>query len=205
MNKRKLFLIGLSIAVAISIFTLTDNTLKAAETRTGINIATTPEKVLFDLTNLQPGDWAERSLTIENKGNQDFNYLFSSKLIDGSEKFYNELDLMVADQERVLFEGKMKDFTKLAPRFIAKNNTEQLFFKVGMPEELGNEFQGLYSKVEFKFYVEGTLGGLLPSNGPKLPETGTNIYHLVVSGLVIVLLGTILQFIYSVKRRKFVN
>lgn len=67
--------------------------------------------------------------------------------------------LQISDQKGILFNGKMKDFNKLEPRFIAKNGSEQLFLKIVVPEELGNDFQGLGSEVEFKFYVEGTLGG----------------------------------------------
>ncbi|MFJ5715173.1 LPXTG cell wall anchor domain-containing protein [Neobacillus sp. NPDC093127] len=165
-----------------------------------IDIATSPEKVLFDLKNLKPGDWAERKLTILNRGKQDFKYLSSSSLKEGSDLFFEELLLTISDKDHILFDGKMKDFNKLTPRLIAKNNSEQLFFKVKVPETLGNEFQGLNCLVEFKFYVEGTLGGVLPVDGPKLPETGTNMFNILVAGAVLVLTGSILQFI--IKRRR---
>ena len=73
-----------------------------------------------------------------------------------------------------------------------------------VPEKLGNEFQGLGCEVVFKLYVEGTLGGTLPVDGPKLPETGTNMFNILVSGAVLVLIGSILQF-YIKRRKKFAN
>jgi hypothetical protein len=167
-----------------------------------IDIATSPEKVLFDLTNLKPGDWAERTLTIQNKGKQDFKYLTSSRLKEGSEKLYNELLLTISDKEKVLFDGKMKEFSKLDPRTITKNESEELLFKVVFPEELGNEFQGLESVVEFKFYVDGTLGGVLPVDGPKLPNTSTDMFNLILAGAALLLTSTIIQFVLMLRRKK---
>jgi LPXTG-motif cell wall-anchored protein len=191
----------INIFVILLFFSLTLINTLAATTNPKIDIATSPVKELFDLANLKPGDWAERTLTIQNKGKQDFKYLSSSKLKDGSEKFYNELLLKISDKNNVLFDGKMKDFTKLDSRLIAKNDSEQLFFKVVVPDGLGNEFQGLGCKVEFKFYVEGTLGGVLPVDGPKLPETGTSMFNFMVSGTVLLISGSILQlFIYRRKK-----
>lgn len=182
-------------------FSLLINKTSAASEVKEIDIATSPEKVLFDISNFKPGDWAERLLTVQNKGKQDFKFLFSSKLKEGSQKFYNELKIKVSDKEQVLFEGKLQDFTKLEPRFIAKNGSEQLFFKLEVPEELGNEFQGLDCEVEFKFYVEGTLGGVLPVDGPKLPETGTNMFNILVAGAVLIISGSFLQFVFTWRRK----
>ena len=48
-----------------------------------------------------------------------------------------------------LFSGKLKDFSKLAKRKLAKNEHEALTIKLGLPAESGNEFQGLACEVEF--------------------------------------------------------
>lgn len=183
------------------VFTVKLSQISAAINTQEIDIATSPEKILFNVTNLKPGDWAERTFTIINNGKQDFKYLSSSNLKEGSKEFYNELLLKVSDKDKVLFDGKMNDFNKFDPRFIAKNGSEQLFFKVVVPEELGNEFQGLEAEVEFKFYVEGTLGGVLPADGPKLPNTGTDMFNILVAGAVLVLSGTILQFVLVLRRK----
>jgi LPXTG-motif cell wall-anchored protein len=66
--------------------------------------------------------------------------------------------------------------------------------------ELGNEFQGLKTDFQIKIYVEGTLGGTIPLDGPKLPETGTNMFNILVAGVLLVFTGSTLQFV--LKRRK---
>ncbi|MDM5331344.1 LPXTG cell wall anchor domain-containing protein [Neobacillus sp. CF12] len=199
--KKIITLLLLNLVITTFVCLVPKNYVNAATGDQEIDIATTPEKLLFDVTNLAPGDWAERTLTIQNKGKQDFKYLSSVNLKEGSEKFYNELLLQISDQKGILFNGKMKDFNKLEPRFIAKNGSEQLFLKIVVPEELGNDFQGLGSEVEFKFYVEGTLGGLLPVDGPKLPDTGTNSFNILLSGAILLVIGTFLQFILKWRRR----
>jgi hypothetical protein len=199
--KRIINLLLINLMALTLVFSFSINQINAATNTQEIDLATSPEKVLFDLTDLKPGDWAERTLIIQNKGKQDFKYLSASKLIEGSEEFYNELLLKISDEDKVLFDGKIEELTKLDPRFIAKNDSEQLFFKVVVPEELGNEYQGLSCKVEFKFYVEGTLGGVLPVDGPRLPNTGTMMFNILVTGAVLILTGTIIQFVIVLRRK----
>lgn len=199
--KKIISIMLISIIVQTLIFSTSITKTSAESNLQEIDIATSPEKVLFDISNFKPGDWAERTLTIQNKGKENFKYLTSSKLKKGSEKFYNELLLKISDKDSVLFEGKMKNFNKLDPRFIDKNETQELFFKVVVPEKLGNEFQGLDCEVQFKFYVEGTFGGTLPVDGPKLPETGTNMFNILVAGTVLILTGSIWQFVLAWRRK----
>jgi LPXTG-motif cell wall-anchored protein len=165
-----------------------------------IDIATSSHKIFFNLSNLKPGDRTTKILTVFNKGKQDFNYIFSNRFLTGSEKFYNTLLLNVSDQAGELFTGKIKDFKKLDARFLATGTSEQLTFTIEIPYELGNEYQGLGSEFQFKFYVEGTLGGILPPDGPKLPNTATDIFNLLAAGSVLTTIGATLFFIQ--KRRK---
>jgi LPXTG-motif cell wall-anchored protein len=165
-----------------------------------IDIATSPHKIFFNLSNLKPGDRATKILTVFNKGKQDFGYVFSNHFLTGSEKFYNTLLLNVSDQKGELFSGKLKDFEKLDARFLSSGTSEQLTFTIEIPYELGNEYQGLSSEFQFKFYVEGTLGGVLPPDGPKLPNTATDIFNLLVAGSILTTIGATLYLIQ--KKRK---
>lgn len=192
---------SISIIVLILFFSLTGNTIYAGTNLQEIDIATSPEKVLLDVSNLKPGDWVEKTLTIKNNGKQDFKYLSSIELKEGSEKYYKELSLKISNKENILYDGKMGDFVKLEPRLIRNNASEDLIFKVVIPEELGNDFQGVGSLVEFKFYVEGTMGGLLPVDGPKLPNTGTNMFNIIIAGAALVVTGFILQFVLMLRRK----
>jgi LPXTG-motif cell wall-anchored protein len=198
--KKVLLFLICSILIHMS-FILYPINLAHATTSSGkeIDINTSPEKALFNVSKLVPGDRATRTITIKNSGNQDFHYLSSVKLISGSEKLYNELLLIILDKNSELYKGKLSDFNKIEPRLLSSNSKEDLTFIIEFPSSLGNEFQGLESKFEFKFYVEGTLGGVLPADGPKLPNTGSDMFNILVAGSVLVLTGSMLQFI--VKRR----
>jgi LPXTG-motif cell wall-anchored protein len=167
-----------------------------------IDLTTTPGKVLFDITNVKPGDSVARDLVISNNGAQDFNYITSSKFLTGSEKFYNQLDLTIEDASGVLYEGKLKDLKELEPRFLQSDQSETLQFVVKIPVELGNEFQGATTEFQLKLFVEGTLGGVLPADGPRLPNTATDMFNLIIAGVVLVLSGGIYYFI---NKRKIVD
>ncbi|EKN69493.1 LPXTG-motif cell wall anchor domain-containing protein [Neobacillus bataviensis LMG 21833] len=166
-----------------------------------IDISTSPHKVFFEIINSKPGDVFTKTLIVQNEGTKDFSYLFSNRLLTGSEKIYKELVLTVTDKSGELYKGKLKDYEKLVSRNLKSNTHEELTFSIYFPSELGNDFQRLSCEFQFKFYVEGTLGGILPADGPKLPETGTNMFNILVAGAVLVLTGTIFQFIIKRRRR----
>ncbi|WHY84328.1 TasA family protein [Neobacillus novalis] len=169
-----------------------------------IDISTSPNKVFFDISNAKPGDTYMKVIKVQNNGTKDFKYLFTHRFLTGSEKIYNELVLTVTDKSGELYKGKLNDYKKLDSRILKSSTNEDLTFSIYFPSDLGNDFQRLSCEFQFKFYVEGTLGGTLPVNGPKLPETGTNMFNILVAGAVLVLTGSILQFIIK-KRRKIVK
>jgi hypothetical protein len=166
-----------------------------------IDLQTSPHKELFDIKNSKPGDTYTKVLTVQNKGTKNLQYLFSNHFLKGSKDLYNELELTVADKSGAIFKGKLKDFEKLDVRDLKRNTDEELTIGIYFPYELGNEFQGLNTEFEFIFYVEGTLGGILPANGPKLPETGTNLFNYLVAGSVLVIAGLWIHYFLD-KRKK---
>ncbi|MCM3669756.1 LPXTG cell wall anchor domain-containing protein [Mesobacillus maritimus] len=200
MNFKKI--IGLIfVGYVITIFLVPySNPVTSAEVRK-IDLVTTPEKVLFDVTNMKPGDYAARTLKITNSGADDFNYLFNSDKKSGSEKLYNALHIIVSDEKGELYNGSLGEFKKLDPRALASQASEELVFTVEFPTHLGNEYQGLECEVELKFYVEGTMGGVLPVDGPKLPNTATNSFNLILIGFVLLGGGFILYRYLNKKKR----
>ncbi|MRG85024.1 LPXTG cell wall anchor domain-containing protein [Salinibacillus xinjiangensis] len=163
-----------------------------------IDISTSPHKVFFNLQNIKPGDHSTKEMTISNNGEQDFIYIFSQRFLNGSTKLYDEILLKVNDADGTLFDGKLKDFEKLEGRELKSGESEVLIFEVEMPYELGNEFQGLATEFQFKVYVEGTLGGILPVDN-KLPDTASNMYNYLLLGVALLLGGGSL---YYFQRRK---
>ncbi len=177
-------------------------TTAASEDVMEIDIITTPEKVLFDVDNMKPGDWAERVLEISNGGKEDFNYIISSKLKSGDKKLYNELKLTITSEDnKELFNGTLGQFNKLDPREIKTTDKKKLTFQVNFPAELGNEFQGLTCEVEFKIYAEGTFGGIIPAeNGIKLPNTATDTMNYMMIGGALLALGLIVIVIFKLRK-----
>lgn len=199
MQKKLLFL---CVLVTICFFfTFPINNANAEGNVKEIDIATSPHKVFFDISNGKPGDTFTKVLKIQNIGSKDFKYLFSNHFLTGSEKLYNELVLTVSDNSKELYKGKLKDYEKLDSRDLKSNTDEELTLSIYFPIELGNDFQRLSCEFQFKFYVEGTLGGVLPVDGPKLPETGTNMFNFMASGAILLIIGLIFQlFVYRRKK-----
>ncbi|MGD6832405.1 LPXTG cell wall anchor domain-containing protein [Sutcliffiella halmapala] len=190
----------LKIFMLCVIFVITFGNIAYSEEKEVINLETTPTKVLFDISKMVPGEWASRNLVIKNSGQQDFNYLSSAKLTSGSTKMYDALSLVITDAKGELYKGSLSDFNKLEPRFLSSSDQENLTFRVEMPYELGNEYQGLECEFEFKFYVEGTLGGVLPVDN-RLPVTATEMFNYMLIGAAMVTFGGMLLFYQKRKNR----
>ncbi|MEH7176563.1 cell wall protein [Neobacillus vireti] len=185
-------------------FTFSIINANAEENVKEIDIATSPQNVFFEIINSKPGDSFTKVLQIQNKGSKDFKYLFSNRFLNGSEKFYNELILTVSDNNGEVYKGKIKDFNKLDSRKLKRNTQEDMIISIYIPYELGNEFQSLNSEFQFKFFVEGTLGGVLPADGPKLPNTSTDMFNILVVGSILILTGSTIQFFIR-RRNKLDN
>ncbi|MGF2618194.1 CalY family protein [Rossellomorea aquimaris] len=202
MNKVKRCLVVFSLLTLMFFSAVNLATASPDESIPEVDIATTPTKVLFNVDNMKPGDWADRTIKISNKGKQDFTYTMSTHLKSGSKKLYNELTMKVSDEKGELYNGKISDFSGLESRELAKLAAEDLSFTVEFPPHLGNDFQGLSTEVEFKFFVEGTLGGLLPVDGPKLPETGTNTFAFLALGTILSLSSLVMFGIQRYRRKR---
>lgn len=120
-----------------------------------ISISTNPQGVLFDATNIKPGDKFERKLTVKNEGELDFYYQSESKKVSGSDKLFNQLLLEVFDSEgNNLYEGSLAGFKGFEARFLPSFEDEELTFIAEFPEESGNEFQGLETQFAIIFFAE---------------------------------------------------
>jgi len=202
MNFRRVAgLIFIGYLITIIVITLPYGSTVASTEIQKIDLITTPEKVLFDITNMKPGDSATRTLKLSNSGAEDFSYLFSADKKSGSNELYEALQIKVTDESRELYKGSLGEFKKLDSRPLTSGGTEELTFTVEFPPHLGNEYQGLECEVEFKFYVEGTMGGVLPVDGPKLPNTATNTFNLIVVGVVMLSGGFLIYRFLNRKKR----
>jgi len=178
-----------------------------AENEIKINIS--PKNNLFDISNMKPGDWAPRSITVQNSGSKDFDYHLQLQN-SGDNMLFNELLLEIKAGDLELYQGELAAFESLPERKLASGTEENLEMTIRFPEHLGNEFQGLSSAFVFSFTAEGTNGpaaqamikGQVASSsiGPtsagfSLPTAKTNISNLMLFVSVLVAGGILLIII----------
>lgn len=165
-----------------------------------IDISLTPTDTLFEVSNMKPGDWAPRTITVKNVGSKDFDYQMQLQN-SGDEKLFNELLLEIKAGDDELFQDKLANFKSLPLRKLTTGNEENLDVTIRFPEHLGNEFQALQSSFAFTFTAEGdesepvqeeiigqisSLGSPM-SGGPGLPDGTTNlIYYILLCGALVV-------------------
>lgn len=124
---------------------------------TELDISLSSQENLFDIVNMKPGDWAPRSITVQNTGIQDFVYQMTIQNT-GEEKLYNELLIEIKAGDEELYNGKLADFSSLSKRNLESSTNEDFDILIRFPEHLGNEFQGLTSTFTLTFTAEGTEG-----------------------------------------------
>ncbi|MCT2534620.1 LPXTG cell wall anchor domain-containing protein [Aquibacillus koreensis] len=209
--KKIIFSFIVLVLVAMSVITI-----PVLAATNPINIETSPDKVLFNVENMKPGDWAEKELTIQNRGEEDFAYNAVVDFKGGSEKLFKEFSLEIHDKDGSLYDGKLSEFQEFDARFLETMHEEKLNLVVSFPPELGNDFQGLSFEVEIKFVAEQILGDEdetdgetqtpidpteEPVDGDILPSTATNTFNYLLIGGLIVIVGGILFYLNKRKQR----
>lgn len=179
-----------------------------------IGFSISPKDTFFDISNMKPGDWAHRTITVENTGSEDF--VYHMKLQNsGEKKLFNELLLEMKVGEQELYRGKLAAFKSLPARKMSSDIEENLDITIRFPEQLGNDFQGLKSVFAFSFTAQGknstavqvvTLGQI-DSGGPttagfSLPTTSTNLFNFMLLGTALAASGIVLMIIRYYRRMK---
>lgn len=126
-----------------------------------IDISISPNDILFDISNMKPGDWAPRTMTVKNFGGKDFTYQMQLQN-SGEKKLFNELLLEIKVDGKELYQGKLAAFKSLPARKLTRGSGENLDITIRFPEHLGNDFQGLGAAFVFTFTAEGRDN---PGNG----------------------------------------
>ncbi|WHX26733.1 LPXTG cell wall anchor domain-containing protein [Virgibacillus halodenitrificans] len=207
-------LVVILFCILALVIVMGSNSVTAEEEEKELAIDVLPGDVLFNVNNMKPGDWAPRTITVQNNGIKDFTYQMSLRN-DGEEKLFNELLLEINDSKSVLYEGKLADFTKLPARDLSTSKQEELEVTVIFPEYLGNEFQGLDAEFSILFTAEGktsqlaevSVDGMIGSGNSQtqafLPNTATGIFNLFLFGAVLLISGVFI-LLYK-KWRKIIS
>lgn len=182
-----------------------------------LDISLSSTDTLFDISNMKPGDWAQRTITVNNSGSKDFIYQMQLQN-NGENKLFNELLLEIKAGDNELYQGKLAEFKSLPDRKLISGDGEILDITIRFPEHLGNDFQGLESTFTFSFAAEGkdsmtvyamTKGEIASSvtSSPSstLPDTLKNIVLLMLFGSVIVIGGIVMVIVRKYRRMKLAS
>ena len=201
MNTKKINLFIISLLTALVYLSVVN--LSSASAQGEITLDIMPGEVLFDVDNMKPGDWAPRTVVVQNNGLQEFSYATTLQPDKQSMKLFNELLLEVEDAQGELYNGKLADFKQLESRSLKPAKQEEIDFTVRFPTHLGNEFQGLDAKFTLFFSAEGSdnskdekaISGTISgddggpgasgSSGSELPATATSVFNMILVGALL--------------------
>ncbi|MFL0583687.1 hypothetical protein ACH0B6_13985 [Solibacillus silvestris] len=184
-----------------------------------IVISITPTDTLFEVSNMKPGDWAPRTITVKNIGSKDFEYQMQLQN-SGDEKLFNELLLEIKADDEELYQDKLANFKSLPIRKLATGNEENLEVTIRFPEHLGNEFQALQSSFAFTFTAQGnesepvqeeiigqisSLGSPMSPGGSILPDSSTNLINYLLLCGAFVVGGIVMVIIIYYRKLRFVQ
>lgn len=168
---------------------------------------------IFDISNMKPGDWAPRTIAVQNSGKAEFVYQMNLENL-GNEKLFNELVLEIKSGDTNLYQGKMVEFKSFPERKLLSSTEENLDITIRFPEHLGNEFQGLESAFAFSFTAEGRdnttvqamTKGQVASVGPTASgdnhETSPMMFNLLLFGTILVFGAIVWMIIRHFRRMK---
>ena len=176
-----------------------------------IDISSVPHKILFDASNLKPGDWIIEKVLISNEGMMDFRYSANVQKTSGSDLFFQQLQLEASINDTLLYNGPLHEFTGMPARPLKHATSEEMTLKVTFPWESGNEFQGLSADATIQFIAEEDIEttpteeidkegvtsedrgkptlSILESSLPQTGETPPTLYYLIGGFLLMTGLG----------------
>jgi hypothetical protein len=226
MKSRK-WLLSLSMICIICLVPFLNKPVAADEEVVSIGVL--PNDTLFQVENMKPGDWAPRTVTIENRGTDDFLYSMHIER-ESMDRLFEELLLEITASDASLYNGKLAAFEELEKRDLAQGEHEELEITIRFPESLGNEYQGLNTAFNIVFtanselkdtavQVPGFIGsdehpsaggealfapgssGSSSGNGSPLPETASHIFLFLLLGGVLLVNGLLLYKYNKLRKR----
>ncbi len=150
-----LVMLGLTVTAGSTTATFTSTSTNPGNTFTAATLSMSNDKPnagdLINITNLVPGDTAQRTVTITNSGNTGFTYnasagatastLLWTDVTNGLQvTVYRCACTLAASQ---VFTGALKDLAVPASATIAAGATQTLTYVFSFPSTAGNTFQGL--------------------------------------------------------------
>ena len=145
-----LVLIGLTATADKTNASFTATSTNPANTFQSATISMSNDKplanALINITNLVPGDTANRTVTITNTGNAGFTYVAAISATANTllwSDTTNGLQVTVKRGATVLYTGALKNMATAASGTIAAGGTDTLTYDFSFPSTAGNTFQNL--------------------------------------------------------------
>ena len=116
---------------------------------------------LVNISNMVPGDTANRTVTITNTGNVGFTYTAAISAVANTllwSDTTNGLQVTVKRGAAVLYTGALKTLALAASPTVAASGTDALTFDFSLPVSAGNTFQTLTQDFTIT-YTATQLGG----------------------------------------------
>ncbi len=211
MNKKRLFLIWIAVALISFVFFVVGSQVRANGGTFTLNFSGTK---LIDVGNAVPGQIETKSFSVVNNeaseksihifgrgaGADGLNDVLTVEITGGSSVFSMPMDSFLALPDSDV-PGNL--FDTLGP-----SETKDYTFKVTMASTAGNEYQGLESVFDVTFGVKtGTVESAY-TEGPgvlsqitNLPDTGAG--NIVLISLLLVGSGTALKYLEKFGRKSF--
>lgn len=167
----------MALSFSGALFTDTDN-VEAAQIATGTLALTAPATVDFTLTNLAPGDEANKAIALSNDASLELRYDMTTAAVDSDETFplsaqlsaliYLESeegadandtcdsDYATASTYTTLNSAAMGSLA-LTDRVVSAGGSEVLCVAVELPDTTGNDYQADTTDVTFTFNSEQTV------------------------------------------------
>lgn len=171
-----LAVVGLGVGAFVSstaFFTDTETVATNSFTTATLDLAASPASALVSSSNLQPGDEINGTLTLTNSGSVMLRFAMTTTATDADGKaLKNLLTLKIktsgtscaAFDGSILYDGILSSAALGSPavgfqtgdRQLADAASEQLCFRVTMPDSAGNAYQQAATTATFTFAAEQT-------------------------------------------------
>jgi len=186
------------------LFLLTMPCIVTASAEAGSKTEDLPNKMLFQIENMKPGDWKTETYTVSNKRQENTHYVLASRFSSGTKKLYNQLQLTVNQGKNTIFQGQLADFQDIEIKTLDSGEETQFEFRIDFPYESGNEFQGLVTHFDILVQTEDRMEDTVVFHDDRLPNTASMIFTYLLIGSLFLLVGGLL-FYRTYKRNKVVQ
>jgi uncharacterized membrane protein YgcG len=141
--------------------------LEAVEEAGGGKLLLSGNGKLFDFKNMYPGDRRQATLTIKNSCSRPCSFDMQVKKNRGLglPSLLGQLELTVTKSDTVLYQGPFDRLGPIKLGSYAPGDSHDLSLEVYLPEETGNDYQGLSAAVKFIFTVKASGNGGNGDNG----------------------------------------